>query len=112
MINTQAAGMSQNRRDRVSKRRVRGSGEAIRPPWWLIPVLPLLVERIRRAADRDAPCITILQTPGIRATSTHAHGQIVHHPERHAGPYSRLLGASQLLLHQPLQPAMEVDLAA
>ena len=59
--------MSQDRRDRVSKGRVRGSGEAIRPPWWLIPVLPLLVERIRRAADRDAPCITILQTPGIRA---------------------------------------------
>src|SRR5215211_8777674 len=43
MINAQAAGMPQDRRHGVSEGRVRGSGEAIRPPWWLIPVLALLV---------------------------------------------------------------------
>src|SRR5215203_2869167 len=110
MINAQAAGMPQDRRHGVSEGRVRGSGEAIRPPWWLIPVLALLVERIRRTADRDAHRVTVLQAPSIRATGAHPHWQVMHHPKRHAGPHRRLLGAGELLLHQPLQPALEVDL--
>ena len=86
MINTQAAGMPQDRGNHLAKWSVRGGGEAIGPPWRLIPRLALLVERIWRAANRDVLCLTVLQAPGIHATRTHANRQIMHHPKRHAGP--------------------------
>ena len=91
VIDTQAARMPQDRGDGFPEWRVRGSGEAIRPPRRLIPVLPLLVEGIRRAAYRNASGITVVQAPGICASGTHTHWQIMHHPKRHASPQGRLL---------------------
>src|SRR4029453_1032314 len=110
MINTQAAGMLQDRGDHFAKRRVPGCGKPIRAQWRLIPSLTLLVERIWRTTDRDIAGVTVLQAPGIHAPRTYPDGKIMHHPKRHASAYGGLLGVSQLLLQQPLQPAVKVDL--
>src|SRR5829696_10155683 len=74
MIDTQAPGMAQDRGDRLAEGRVRGRSEPIRPPRRLIPVLSLLIKRIRRAAYRDFLCVTVLQAPGICPTRTHTDG--------------------------------------
>src|SRR5215213_4338282 len=110
MINTQATGMSQDRGDHFTKRRVPGCGKPIGAPRRLIPSLALLVERIWRTADRDIFGVAVLQAPGIDAPGTYPNGKIMHHPKRHAGAYGGLLGVSQLLLQKPLQPAVKVDL--
>src|SRR5437762_2061078 len=110
MIDTQPSGMPQDRGNHLSERRVSGSGEPIRPPGWLIPGLALLVEGIRWAANRDVSCVCVLQAPRVHSTRTHTNGKIMHHAKCHACAQSRLLSAGQLLIQQPLQPAVEIDL--
>ena len=93
----------------LSEGRVRGGGEPIRPPRRLIPVLPDLVEGIRRSPLRR----WLRNCP---ASSRHLRRWCSHPPADRASlraPYQRaerLLSSGQLLLHQPLQPAVEVDL--
>src|SRR4249920_2051575 len=71
MINAQATGMPQDRGDHVANGLVPGGDEPIRPPRWLVPILALLIEGIRRAANRDAFPIIALQAPRIRAAGAH-----------------------------------------
>ena len=69
-----------------------GLGQPVRPPRRLAPVLPVLVVRVRRRADRDAAGEDVLQRPGVGAVRVHADRQVVHDAERHAGPEPGLPG--------------------
>ena len=105
------AGVPEDRRHHRPERLVRGLGQPVGPPRRLVPVLAVLVVRIGRRAHGDAAGEAVLERPGVGPETVDPDGQIGHHPEAHAGAQARLVRRRQLLVQQPLQPAVEVDLA-
>ena len=76
---------------------------------WLRPVLPELVELVRRRARGDAEREHILQRPGVGPVRIHPDGEVVHDAELHARPHGRRLRRGQLIVELPLQPAVKID---
>ena len=58
---------------------------------------------MRRGVRRPEP-------PGVRAAGVHAHREVVHGAQRHAGADRLGLGELELLVDHPLQPRLEGDL--
>ncbi len=83
--------------------------ELIGPPRRLGPVLPELVVLIRWRAGADPERQHILQRPRVGAVGVHPDRQVVHDAQRHPGLHRGGLRRGQLVIEQPLQPAVEVD---
>ena len=102
--------MPQHGADEGAERFVGRLGEAVGPPRWLRPVLPELVELVRRGARGDTERENILQRPRVGAVGIHADREVVHDAQLHARLHGSGLRDGQLLVDQPLQPAVEVHL--
>ena len=109
VVHPHAAGRPQHRRHHVPERRVGPLGQPVRPPRRLLPVLAVLVVRVRRRADGHALREDVLQAPGVGALRCTPTARSCMTPERHAGPDRGGLRGGQLLVDHPLQPAVEVD---
>ncbi len=83
--------------------------ELVGTPRRLRPVLPELVELVRRCARGDAEREHILQRPGVGPVRVDPDGEVVHDAELHARPHGRRLRRGQLVVELPLQPAVEID---
>jgi hypothetical protein len=111
VVDAQAARMPQRVGDKVAERCVAEFGQSVRSPRGLVPVLAGLTVRVRRRADGDALRQRVLPGPGVGPGQAHADGQVVHDPEPHAGAPGGGLGVRELLVQDPLEPAVEVDFA-
>ncbi len=110
VVDADAARVPQDRRDHRPVRRVRGLGQPVRAPRGLAPVLAVLVVGVRGRADRDALRVRVLQAPRVGAARVHPDREVVQDAEAHPGAQGRGLGGLELLVEDPLQPALEVDL--
>ncbi len=85
----------------VAERQVAALRQAVRAPRRQPPVLPLLVERVRRGADGRAERERVLQRPGVRSSRVHPDGEVVDDEQA--------LDGGQLLVDEQLDPAPEGD---
>ena len=83
--------------------------ELVGSPGWLRPVLPELVELVRRRTRGDAEREHILQRPGVGPVRIGPDGEVVHDAQRHSRPHRRRLRRGQLIVELPLQPAVKID---
>ena len=93
----------------VAEGRVAELGEPVGPPRRLAPVLAELVELVRAAPHGDPAGEGVPQAPRVGAVRVHAHGEVVDDAEGHPRGRRLLLDRGELLLEQPLQPRVEVD---
>ena len=112
VVDAHPAGVPEHIGDEIAERRVGELGEPIGSPRRLLPVLPDLVEGVRRCAHADAGGVRVAQAPRIRPARMHAHGEVVHDAERHSGAHGAALRPLQLTVELPLQPHLEVDVVA
>ena len=110
VVDAHAAGVTEQRAEHVSIRRISQLGKGIRAPRRLVPVLPELVELIRRGTHRDRSGKRVTERPGVRTVGVHTDSEVVHHAETHPGGQRLVLGHGQLVAELPLQPAVEVHL--
>ena len=75
----------------------------------LAPILALLVEHIRRSANRSALGEPLRIPPHIRAEGMHTDRHIRHDADFHAGILGRLLRSGKLIGRHPFEPAVEVE---
>ena len=109
VVHPDRPGVPQHCPAHVPERRVAQLGEPVRPPRRLAPVLPLLVERVRRGTAGDVPGQHVLHRPDVRPVRMHPDRQIVDETDHHPGVPGHLLRPAELLVGAPLQPAVEVD---
>ncbi len=109
VIDAQCTRMPQQTPDEIAQRGIPGPRERGREPWWLEPVLPLLVIHVRRCADRDSGRVQRAERPGIRPERVDTHREVVHDPDTHAGLHRGVLRRCQLIVGDPLQPRVEGD---
>ena len=83
--------------------------QALRVPRRLAPVLTLLIEAVGRRADADPLCQCIFEHPSVGTGAVDADGEVGDHPDGHAGIRRGGTGSGELLVADPLQPAVKVD---
>src|SRR5829696_10319558 len=110
MVDTDAAGVPKDGGDHVAEGTISGLGQPVGAPWWLGPVLTVLVVRIGRRADRHALGVGVLQAPRVGPRRMHSHRQVVHDAQTHPGAPRGTLDQGKLFVYQPLKPALELDL--
>jgi len=108
VVDPHRAGVAQDRAHQVAQGGVAQAREGVGTPRRLRPVLALLVEPVRRRADRHALGKHVRHGPDVGSVRVHAHREVVHDADPHTGSPRRSLGALELLVHDPLQPAVEV----
>ena len=111
VVDPDAARVAEDPAQHLPPRAVAGLRQTERMPRRLAPVLALLVVHVGGGTHGDAAGQGPVQRPGIGPVLGHAHGQVMHHADRHARRDRRVLSAGQLLVEQPLQPDVEVDAA-
>ena len=109
MVHPDAAGVPQHGPEHVPVGGIAGFGEPARVPGRLGPVLALLVEHVRRRADADAPGQDAGEGPGVGAAGFYPDGEVMDDADPHARLAGRALGRLELLVAEPLQPAVEFD---
>ena len=107
MVHAHPAGMAQHGREHLAPRCIARGGQALRVPWWLRPILALLVIVIRRGAYRALRRQILCEVYGIGAARVHTHGKVSHQAQAHAGIECALLRGGQLLIAQELQPGIK-----
>ncbi len=95
--------------DHVAVRLVAGTLQLDGVQRRLAPVLPLLVEHVRRRADRGALGETLGVPPYVRSRGMHADGHVRDDADLHAGGAGRALRGMQLLVGDPFQPTIEFE---
>ena len=108
VVDPQPARAAQRRGEQVGQRLVTDRGQPPRVPRRLRPVLPALVELVRRRAHRQAADQQVLVRPGIRPAGVRPHGQVRDDPRLHARGERGPLRGGQLLVGVPLQPGVEI----
>src|SRR5665647_2577351 len=109
MVDPDATGMTQGRTKHVPVWRIAELLEPVRPPGWLAPVLAELVVLVRRGTDGDPAHEGVGQSPGVRPLGVDADREVVNDPQRHTGFLGLTLDCAKLLVDDPLQPAVELD---
>ena len=109
VVDPDPARVPQDRAQHVPERGIARLGEPLRMPRRLRPVLPLLVVHVRRRAHFRLGGQHVAQHPGVRSERVHADCQVVDDAQGHAGPLGAGLSRLELLVEDPLQPAVEVD---
>ena len=109
VVDPDAARMAQDGAQHVAVRRVAQLLQPVRPQRRLAPVLPLLVERVRRRTDPHPVGQGARQAPRIGAQRVNPDGDVLDDAQPHAGTARCALGIGELLVRDPLQPGMEVD---
>ena len=101
--------MPQRRLEQAGQRPVARRRQPRGVPRWLSPVLPELVEPVRRRPDAHPRDDLVLVGPGIRAARMRADGQVTDDAGGHAPGQRRPLRRGQLVVGQPLQPGVKVS---
>src|SRR5664280_1756152 len=112
MVDPDAASMAQDSAQHVS---IRGVAELLQPVWpprWLAPVLAKLVVLVWRGTNRDLTREGISKPPGISAFRMDTDREVMDDPDRHPGFLGLPLHRTELLINDPLQPAIELHLVA
>ena len=112
VVDAEATGVPQNCPQHVAIRLIACRRESAGMPGRLIPALSLLIEPVGRSADGRAGRQHITEHPGIGPVSIDSDGQVGDDPDTHTRRRRRVLGRSQLLVADPLQPHVEVDAIA
>lgn len=75
----------------------------------LIPVLALLIEAVRRCADRRTGGEDLAEGPHVGAVATHSDGEVGDDADTHSRRQCGVLGPGELFVADPLQPRVELD---
>src|SRR5680860_189122 len=109
VVDPDATGMTQGRAQHVPVWRIAELLEPVRPPRRLAPVLAQLVVLVRRVTVGAPAREGISQSPGVGPLGVDAHREVVNNPQRHPGFLGLTLDGAKLLVDDPLQPAVELD---
>ena len=107
MVNTYRARIGEHAVHHISVHLVAGLFESDWIQRRLTPILTLLVEHVRRSADRGALGKTLRVPPHVGTGRMHAHSHVGDDADLHAGLARRLLGRMQLLGGDPFEPTIE-----
>ncbi len=112
VVDPQPAAVPEPGSEQLVQRAVAGGGQPPRVPGRLRPVLPALVELVRRRAHRQAADQQVLVRPGVRPAGVGADRKVADDPGVHARGQRRPLRGGQLLISEPLQPGVELGIRA
>ena len=112
VVDPQPAAVPEPGGEQLVQRAVAGGGQPPRVPGRLRPVLPALVELVRRRAHGQAADQQVLVRPGVRPAGVGADREVADDPGVHARGQRRPLRGGQLLIGEPLQPGVELGARA
>ena len=109
MVDTHCTGMGEHVVHHIAVDLVASAIQIDRVQRRLAPILPLLVEHVRRRADGSALGEALRAPPDLGAERMDADRHVGHDTDTHAGVAGIALGAVKLLGGDPFQPAVEVQ---
>ena len=109
MVDADAAGVSEDGAEHVAPGSVSGFGEFAGVPWGLGPVLPVLVVAVGGCAYRGPGGENACEVGGVGACRVNTDGEVGHDSDAHACVVGGGAGCVELLVTDPLEPAVEVD---
>ncbi|CCK08848.1 hypothetical protein BN128_2938 [Cronobacter sakazakii 696] len=110
MVDAQRAAIRHIGAQQLDKRLVSARLHHVRIHRWQAPVLAERPQNIRRRANRCFQTVQLAVAPGFRAAFRHTDRQIAIQPDRHVVRLTGLPAAGKLLIREPLQPEVEIDL--
>ena len=109
VVNADAAGVSEDGAEHIAPGSVSGFGEFAGVPWGLGPVLPVLVVAVGGCAYRRLGGENACEVGGVGTSRVNTDGEVSHDSDAHACVVGGGAGCVELLVADPLEPAVEID---
>ena len=109
VVNADAAGVSEDGAEHIAPGSVSGFGEFAGVPRGLGPVLPVLVVPVGGCAYRRLGGENACEVGGVGTSRVNTDGEVSHDSDAHACVVGGGAGSVELLVADPLEPAVEID---